>query len=60
MTENLKKPVKYSCAECGVATIVHEGVIIRPCDHKEAGVLASMSAHAYGKSHFLRQNKSSL
>ena len=46
------QPIKYQCAECGVATIIHEGNIIRPCKHDTAGVLASVSAHAYGESHF--------
>lgn len=46
----MKNNVKYTCKECGVAVIVHEGAIIRPCEHKEAVVLAHATVHATGES----------
>ena len=57
MSETVKQSTKFECAECGVATIIHEGIIIRPCKHDTAGVLASMTAHAYGMSHFLKNEQ---
>lgn len=43
---------KYKCSECGIATVVIEGQIIRPCNHNTAAVIADISATAYGVSHF--------
>lgn len=41
---------RFHCKECGVAVIVHDGEIHRPCEHKDAGVLADCSAVATGES----------
>lgn len=41
---------RFTCSECGVAVIVFDGVIHRPCEHKEAAVLADCSATATGES----------
>lgn len=39
----------YTCAECQRAVVVTpEGEIIRACAHKEAKVIASVSATVYG------------
>lgn len=41
---------RYTCKECGMAVIVHEGHIIRACPHDDAAVLAACSATATGES----------
>lgn len=41
---------KYKCAECGIAVIILDGEIIRPCPHKDAAVTADCSAVVYGES----------
>jgi hypothetical protein len=40
----------YTCSECGVQVIVFDGVIHRPCEHKDAVVIASCEATATGES----------
>lgn len=45
-----KPEIEYRCAVCGVKVEVIDGEFVRPCDHKDAGVTASMSATAYGES----------
>lgn len=45
-----KPEIDYRCAVCGVKVEVIEGKFVRPCEHQEAGVTASMSATAYGES----------
>lgn len=39
----------YKCSECGVDVIVYDGIIHRPCEHKEAAVIAECSATATGE-----------
>jgi hypothetical protein len=43
--------MKYTCATCGVPTIVlNDGKdIIRPCEHTEAGVVAHCDAVCTGE-----------
>jgi len=45
-------PIVYKCAECDVsALVIVEGettTVVRPCKHDKAGVVADMSATAYG------------
>ena len=50
MNNNAKKPVQYACAECGGAvSLTATGEIApRPCGHEDAGVIAKVSATAYG------------
>ncbi|CAB4151199.1 hypothetical protein UFOVP591_5 [uncultured Caudovirales phage] len=50
MEEQKKPEPRYHCKECGVAVIVLNGQVIRPCEHKEAGVTADCSATCYGES----------
>lgn len=38
----------YTCAECKTAVIVHDNQIIRVCEHKNAPVLAALSATCCG------------
>ena len=40
----------FTCKQCGGPVTVAEGVIKRNCGHADAGVLASMKAHARGQS----------
>lgn len=40
----------FTCKQCGGPVTVAQGVISRACGHAEAGVLASMKAHARGQS----------
>lgn len=42
----------YECAECGMAVIVNDGVIIRACDHTDSPVIAVMEAVATGESEY--------
>lgn len=43
------EPVKYACVVCGKPVIVRaDGDIMRVCEHKTAGITASMQAHAVG------------
>ncbi len=51
---------KYTCKECGIAVILIDGKIIRPCKHTDAGVIADMSATAYGRSKLEDQDGHSL
>lgn len=48
--EEKKESPRYRCAECGVAVIIFNGVIHRPCPHKEAGVTAECSVTCRGES----------
>ena len=41
-------PIAYSCSTCGVTAAVLDGTVVRPCEHKTAGVVADISATAYG------------
>ncbi len=41
---------RFKCKVCQCPVIVHDGVIHRPCEHKEAGVTADCSAVATGES----------
>lgn len=50
MTEEKEIVPMYTCAECKVAVIVHDNQVIRACEHKDAPVLASLSATCYGES----------
>ncbi|MFO0202734.1 MAG: hypothetical protein ACK528_06345 [Alphaproteobacteria bacterium] len=50
MTEEKEIVPMYTCAECKVAVIVHDNQVIRACEHKNAPVLASLSATCYGES----------
>lgn len=45
----MSEPV-YTCADCGMGVIIHDGAIIRACGHEEAAVTASLSATCYGES----------
>lgn len=40
----------YYCSVCNVRVILSEGRAIRPCPHKDASVIAPMTAHATGVS----------
>lgn len=53
MEERQKKTTQYRCAECGgvVTVTAHGPVEVRPCGHDEVGVLANVSAVAYGAGH---------
>lgn len=46
--------VKYACAECHSRVVVKEDKIERECEHKNAGVVADISATATGESHVAR------
>ncbi len=44
----MKKRTKYFCSKCNVRVIVRDNSIIRPCAHKDATVIADLSATVYG------------
>ena len=47
---NLTKgdPPLYTCAECGEPVFVVKKIIYKPCGHKDAAVLANLSAIVRG------------
>ena len=48
--EEKKEEPRYRCAECGVAVIIYDDGIHRPCDHKEAAITAACSVTCRGES----------
>jgi uncharacterized Zn finger protein (UPF0148 family) len=39
----------YKCKECGAPVVIADGKVIRSCNHKDAVVVASMTATATGE-----------
>ena len=44
------EPEVYKCSECGADVVVTDGEMKRACGHSDAGVIAEISAVAYGES----------
>ena len=47
----------FKCKVCGAPVQIEGDKITRSCDHKDAGVLADMSAHARGLASFNREEQ---
>jgi hypothetical protein len=49
---NLAKgePPLYTCAQCGTPVFLVDKIVYKPCEHKEAAVIANMSAIVRGTS----------
>jgi len=39
----------YLCSQCKEAVFFVEGIVYRPCGHKDAPVLANLEAKVYGQ-----------
>lgn len=39
----------YQCKECGAEVKLVDGELVRTCDHVDAPILASLTAHATGE-----------
>lgn len=50
MTEEKKLEPMYTCADCKMPVIVYDDQVFRACEHKNAPILASLSATCYGES----------